>query len=433
MRNDIVHIGAGELTYEIRNIIRVVEKLQGLGADINLENIGDPIAKGEKIPQWMKEIVAEIAMEDCSYAYCPTLGLLETREFLAMMNNQNGGVTITPEDIIFFNGLGDAITKVYGFLNRTARVITPSPTYTTHSSSEAAHAGLPVVSYPLDPHNNWYIDTEELRRRVKYNPSVASILLINPDNPTGAVYPENLLREVVDIAKEYDLFIIADEIYQNLIFNGHKTKPLSAIIDNVPGLSMKGISKELPWPGSRCGWIEIYNADNDPLFASYVQSIINAKMVEVCSTTMPQKAIPRILTHPNYSAYLHRRKQRYEKLSRIAYEALKDIPGVVVNRTNGAFYMCVVFEKDLLNHRQTLPIVDLQVRKLVEELTRENIEPDKRFVYYLLAAASICVVPLTSFSTDLQGFRFTLLEQHEAKFCKMIDTLSLSIRDYLKS
>ena len=433
MRNDIVHIGAGKLTYEIRNIIRVVEKLQGLGAEINLENIGDPIAKGERIPRWMKEIVAEIAMEDCSYGYCPTLGLLETREFLAMMNNQNGGVTITPEDIIFFNGLGDAITKVYGFLNRTARVITPSPTYTTHSSSEAAHAGLPVVSYPLDPYNNWCIDTEELRRRVKYNPAVASILLINPDNPTGAVYPENILREVVDIAREYDLFIIADEIYQNLIFNGHKTKPLSAIIDNVPGLSMKGISKELPWPGSRCGWIEIYNANNDPLFASYVQSIINAKMVEVCSTTMPQKAIPRILTHPNYSAYLHRRKQRYEKLSRIAYEALKDIPGVLVNRTNGAFYMCVVFEKGLLNHRQTLPIVDPQVRNLVEELTRENIESDKRFVYYLLAAASICVVPLTSFSTDLQGFRFTLLEQDEAKFRKMIDTLSLNIRDYLKS
>jgi aspartate/methionine/tyrosine aminotransferase len=95
--------------------------------------------------------------------------------------------------------------------------------------------------------------------------------------------------------------------------------------------------------------------------------------------------------------------------------------------------MCLVFEKDLLNHRQTLPIADPQMRRLVEHLTEENIEPDRRFVYYLLAAASICVVPLTSFSTDLQGFRFTLLEQDEAKFRKMIDTLSLNIRDYLKS
>ena len=175
MRTDIVHIGAGELTYEIRNIIGVVEKLQGLGVKINLENIGDPVAKGEKIPTWIKEIVAELAMEDCSYGYCSTLGVSETREFLAAVNNQNGGTRLSPEDIIFFNGLGDAITKIYGFLRRTARVITPSPTYTTHSSSEAAHAGLPPVCYPLDPYNNWDIDTEELRKRVRYNPAVAGI------------------------------------------------------------------------------------------------------------------------------------------------------------------------------------------------------------------------------------------------------------------
>jgi alanine-synthesizing transaminase len=434
MRTDIVHIGAGELTYEIRNIIRVVEKLQGFGVKINLENIGDPVAKGEKIPTWIKEIVAELAMEDCSYGYCSTLGVLETREFLAAVNNQNGGTRLSPEDIIFFNGLGDAITKIYGFLRRTARVITPSPTYTTHSSSEAAHAGLPPVCYPLDPYNNWDIDTEELRKRVRYNPAVAGILLINPDNPTGAVYPENLLREVVAIAKEYDLFIIADEIYQNLIFNVHKTKPLAAVIDEVPGLSMKGISKELPWPGSRCGWIEVYNVDKDPFFASYVESIVNAKMVEVCSTTMPQKAIPRIFQHPRYPGYIDSRRQRYQSFSEAAYQRLKDIPGVLVNRTKGAFYMCVVFEDGRLNHKQTLPIANPEVRNLVEKLTSsENIQPDKRFVYYMLAAAGICVVPLTSFSTNLQGFRFTLLEQDEDAFRQMIEKLATSITTYLES
>ncbi|MGW8325272.1 MAG: pyridoxal phosphate-dependent aminotransferase, partial [Desulfobacterales bacterium] len=297
MRTHIIHIGAEELTYEIRNIIRVADKLQELGVPVYLENIGDPVAKGEKIPVWMKEIVAEQVREDTCYGYCPTQGLLETREFLVSMNNNNGNCRITAEDIIFFNGLGDAITKTYGFLNRTARVITPSPTYTTHSSSEAAHAGLPPVCYPLDPHNHWFPDIKELRRRVKYNPAVAGILLINPDNPTGAVYPVNVIQEIVDIAKEYDLFIIADEIYQNLVFNGNKTESLGALIGDVPGISMKGISKELPWPGSRCGWIEVYNVDRDPEFKSYIKSILNAKMVEVCSTTLPQKALPHIISH----------------------------------------------------------------------------------------------------------------------------------------
>jgi alanine-synthesizing transaminase len=433
MRTRIIHSGAQELTYEIRNIIRVADKLKELGVPVYLENIGDPVAKGEKIPVWMKEIVAELAKEDMCYGYCPTQGLYETREFLVSLNNNNGNCRITPDDIIFFNGLGDAITKTYGFLNRTARVITPSPTYTTHSSSEAAHAGLPPVCYPLDPHNHWFPDIEELRRRVKYNPAVAGILLINPDNPTGAVYPVDLIKEIVEIAKEFDLFIIADEIYQNLVFNGNKTVSLGSVIGDVPGLSMKGISKELPWPGSRCGWIEVYNVHRDSEFKSYIQSILNAKMVEVCSTTLPQKALPHILNHPKYQDYLEQRRQRYQRFSQIAYDRLYRIPGVLVNPTNGAFYMSVAFEEGVLNHHQTLAIPNGAVRKLVDDITGDpNIQEDKRFVYYLLAATGICVVPLTSFNTRMQGFRLTLLEPDETKFCKMLDKLRAGIEAYIE-
>ena len=90
MRNNIVHIGAGELTYEIRAIVEIAERLNALGIKTNMENIGDPVAKGEKIPDWMKKIVADMAMKDCSYGYCPTKGLLKTREFLADLTNQRG-------------------------------------------------------------------------------------------------------------------------------------------------------------------------------------------------------------------------------------------------------------------------------------------------------------------------------------------------------
>ena len=123
MRTDIVHSGAGELTYEIRNIVNVGNKLEKVGLKVNWENIGDPVAKGEAIPQWMKEIVAEAVMEDSSYAYSPTKGVLATREFIAAQTNSRGKVQITAEDIIFFNGLGDAISKVFGFLRRTARIL----------------------------------------------------------------------------------------------------------------------------------------------------------------------------------------------------------------------------------------------------------------------------------------------------------------------
>lgn len=434
MRNDIVHIGAGELTYEIRAIVEIADTLQRMGIKTNMENIGDPIAKGEKIPRWIKKVVADLVMEDCTYGYCPTRGVLETREFLAAQTNLRGKAQIRPDDILFFNGLGDAIQKVYGFLRRESRVIGPSPTYSTHSSAEAAHAGTRPISYRLDPDNHWYPDLDDLRLSVKYNPTISGILIINPDNPTGAVYPERILREMIAIAKEYDLFVICDEVYHNLVFNGQSTKPLSDIIGDVPGMALRGISKEVPWPGARCGWMEVYNADKDPMFQRYIQSILNAKMVEVCSTTLPQKAIPRLLAHPEYRAYLEERKARYERASNIAYQVLKEVPGIKANRTNGAFYMSVVINRELLSPRQTLPIANDDVRSMVEGLVNQpGISLDKRFVYYLLASTGICVVPLSSFCTPEQGFRITLLERDEQEFTRIFQTIAANITTYLNS
>ncbi len=248
MRTDIVHIGASELTYEIRNIVNVGEKLQKLGMHTYWENIGDPVAKGEKIPQWMKDIVSNIAQQDISYGYSPTRGVLATREFIAEQTNSRGGVQITPDDILFFNGLGDAISKVFGFLKRTARVVVPTPSYTTHSSAEAAHAGDRPVTYLLDPHNHWYPDLDDLEKRIKYNPSVAGILIINPDNPTGAVYTEEILSGMIGLAKKYDLFVICDEVYLNIVYNGHTTMPISDLVGDVPAIAMRGLSMRVGPP-----------------------------------------------------------------------------------------------------------------------------------------------------------------------------------------
>ncbi|MEA2113984.1 MAG: pyridoxal phosphate-dependent aminotransferase [Thermodesulfobacteriota bacterium] len=435
MRTNILHIGAGELTYEIRNIVNVGNKLQSLGLQVNWENIGDPVAKGEKIPPWMKEIVADAVQDDATYGYSPTKGVLETRQFIADETNALGGAQIDPEDIIFFNGLGDAISKIFGFLKRTARVIVPTPSYTTHSSAEAAHAGDRPVTYILDPNHNWYPDLEDIENHVKFNPAVAGILIINPDNPTGAVYPEQIMRDIVEIADKNDLFIICDEVYQNMVYNGTKSVPLATVIgDKVPAISMRGVSKEMPWPGSRCGWIEVFNGHRDPMFEKYINSILNAKMLEVCSTTLPQIVLPRIINHPEYQDYLQERIRRYERFSNISYDILKDVKGILVNRTNGAFYMSAAFESGRLNNKQTLPIQNDDVRTTVEAMvTGPDISPDKRFVYYLLGATGVCVVPLSSFATNLQGFRITLLERDETEFINIFETIATAIEQYITS
>jgi len=430
MRNNIVSLGADELKYEIREIVAVAKDFQQMGVDITWENIGDPVQKGEKLPAWIKDIITQAMKEDLTYAYSPTKGLDATREFLAQRANRNGAVKITKEDIIFFNGLGDAISKIYGRLRKEYRVIGPSPAYSTHSSAEASHAGSEYIAYNLDPSNLWYPDVNDLRMKVKYNPSISGILLINPDNPTGAVYPKEILLEIVAIAKEYDLFIVCDEIYINLTYNGKKSVPLADVIDGVCGISMKGISKELPWPGARCGWIEVYNADKDPIFAKYIKSIVDDKMLEVCSTTLPQRVIPEIMGDSRYDGHIAHRNAIYEKRSRLAYTLLKDIKGVLVNQTNGAFYLTVMFRENVLTQNQKLTVPNEKAKEKVERLVK-NVALDKRFVYYLLAATGICVVPLTGFNCNLQGFRVTLLESDDAKFEWVFRTLKEKITEYL--
>mgnify|MGYP001614518857 FL=1 len=432
MRNNIVHSGAEELTYEIRGIVAVAETLESLGVKIFWENIGDPVAKGETIPAWIKEIVKQEIELDKSFGYCPTKGLLATREFIAAQRNHNGGAHITPDDILFFNGLGDAISKVYTNLNRETRVIGPSPAYSTHSSAEAAHADSAHITYSLLPEHDWLPDLDELRNRVKYNPAISGILIINPDNPTGMVYPKKTLEEIVAIAKEYDLFIISDEIYSNIVYEKEKMTPIADVIDGVPAIAMRGISKEFPWPGARCGWIEVYNKEKDPVFAKYVKSIVDAKMLEVCSTTLPQAVIPKIMSDPRYAKHLKERSAQYSGRAELAHAILKNVRGIIAPKPSGAFYMSVVFQNGALNERQTLAIENEKAKKFVEEKV-SGFLPDKRFVYYLMAATGICVVPLSGFNSSLSGFRITLLESDEEKFKTIFETVAEKIKEYLAS
>ena len=432
MRFEIARGGSG-LTYEIRNIVLIAKKLQEFGVKIIWENIGDPVQKGEHIPDWMKEVLIDIIKEDSSYAYSPTKGVDDTRAFIADRVNSRGKIQITPEDVIFFNGLGDAIARAYSSIQVDARMIMPEPTYSTHFMAEVLHASFPSNTYRMNPYNNWHPDLRELEQKVKSHKAIVGILIINPDNPTGFVYPVEALQNIVRIARENDLFVISDETYINIVYNGKTTVPIGDIIGDVPAISMKSVSKEVPWPGARCGWMEVYNADKDPIFARFINTILHQKMSEVCSTTLPQMAIPRIMTHPEYKNYLRERTQHYEKLSAIAYGILKDVPFLIANKTNGAFYNTVIFNESVLNDRQSLPIKQPEIKKYVEELTKGTMEYDKRFVYYLLAATGICVVPLTSFFTPLLGFRMTLLDKDVDEFEHVVKTIASKITEYINS
>jgi aspartate/methionine/tyrosine aminotransferase len=432
MRRNILHAGAANLKYEIREIVGAGNEIRRLGQDITWENIGDPVAKGEAPPAWIREIVADLLDRPESWAYCETQGVPHVREFVAERVNARGGVRVGADDIVFFNGLGDAVATVYGFLSREARVLGPSPAYSTHSSAEAAHSGYGHVTYELDPYDGWLPDIDDIRNKVKYNDSIAGILLLSPDNPTGAVYPREVLEEIAAIARENDIFIIADEIYANIVYDGRGRLSMSEWIGDVPGIAMRGISKEYPWPGARCGWLEVLNKGRDRTFARYIDSLIAAKRLEVSSTTLPQMSIPLVMSDPRYEAHLESREQLFAERAEEVAAAFDGCEHVIVNKPSGAFYYTVMFKPGLLRSDQVLHIENPAVAAAVQRMVT-GVEPDKRFVYYLMGATGIVVVPLTGFQCSHHGFRGTLLEADDAKRAWILETLRESIDAYVAS
>lgn len=427
MRMNIVHPGADQLHYEIRDIAEFASKIAETGVDVIWENIGDPVAKGERPPKWVKDIVEQAVRKDESYTYSPTKGLLATRQFLADKRTQETGNKLSPDDIIFFNGLGDAITKIYTWLNPIARVLGPCPAYPTHSAVEAAHGRSFHLTYELDPDNNWLPNMADVRNKVKFNPNIAALLIINPDNPTGIVYPKEILQEFVDIAREFDLFLIADEIYANLTFAGVEHVSLASLTGDVPTIIMRGLSKEVPWPGSRCGWIECYDQDKDSKFARYIRTVLEAKMIEVCSTTLPQLVLPEILSHPEYPKYLESRTAHYEKRADELYEVIYGLKGVNFVKPRGAFYATIFAEPEIFERAITkMKPLNESASKILSEALQSNpsMSIDKKFSYHLLASTGLCVVPLSGFNTTTPGFRMTLLEQSNQNFTQILKTLT---------
>jgi aspartate/methionine/tyrosine aminotransferase len=196
---------------------------------------------------------------------------------------------------------------------------------------------------------------------------------------------------------------------------------------------MKGISKELPWPGARCGWVEYYNRDKDSDFARFCNAIDNAKMIEVCSTKLPQLALTKIFSDPRFKIYRDETNNNIGTRSRLISKILSEVPEVTFNETNGAFYNTIIFRSGILKQHQKLKIENAKLRDLVEKWVDDDIPLDKRFVYYLLAAKGICVVPISSFCSELHGFRVTLLEEDEEALIQIFKSIREGIMEYVRS
>ncbi len=430
MRQNLQRADNSLLSYPIREVVIIGKELEKLGEfSMIWENIGDPVSAGETVPKWMHDVVQEQVASDKSFAYTETQGAISAREYV--LEHFSDKKKCTVNDILFFNGLGEAINKVMNNLPKETRVLVPSPTYPSHATAESMHAGCSFISYGLDPENDWEPDVEEIENKIKYNDHVVAILVINPNNPTGSVYKKETLEKIVAIAKEYECFVIFDEIYHHMVFDGVKTTLLHEIIGDVPGISMKGISKDIPWPGSRCGWIEVYNAEQDPDFKAFINIILLNKMLEVCSTTLPQIVLPHLYEHPEYPAYLQSRIDKYQKRAAQACDFFSQFPQIRVNKPKGVFYLVV----ELLDcPRKTLESINKEVRLKLDDLENSSAHfennADFQFSYELMGSKGVCVVPLSGFGSSINGFRMTLLQEDDAIFTQTLEKIGSGITEY---
>ena len=440
MRKSLTNDHASFLKYEIREIVDVVQKLKEIDPEfqVNGENIGDPIAKGWRVPQFLKEILIEEIRKpnDAAFGYAHSRGNPEVRKWVVELSKKLcPSSTLDYEYVLFTSGLGAAIASLYQMVPAGARLLEPSPTYPSHASMESFNAGKESIFYRLNPHQQWEPDLDHMESQIKAHPEVAGVVVISPNNPTGAVYSRQTLEQLVRLAEKHHLMILADEIYFRMVYNGHQFAHLTDLAQGrVPLIVMRGVSKDVPWPGGRSGWVEFHNVDLDPDYRNYCEAVKKRVLLEVCSVHLPQAILPKFYDHPQFPEWNRQYNAELERNGNTICEILESVDALQVNRPNGAFYVMPLFKEGVLNDRQKLAIPNAEIRKYIDaEVARPGTALDKRFAYYLLGATGICVVPATGFYSPYPGFRITTLERDPAKLRDTYTRLASAIRSYIGS
>lgn len=434
------HPSTQYLKYGIREIVDIAVKLKEIDPAYNFvwENIGDPVAKGWPVPQFLKNIVKQEidCPGDAVFGYSHSRGVINTRKWVVDYAKRfSPSSKLDCENVVFTSGLGSSIAILYQMMKPGKRIIQPAPAYPTHSSFESFSAGAPPLAYNLDPKDNWQPDLAHLESQLENHPEICGLLVINPNNPTGAVYEAETLEKIVKIAEKYALFIISDEVYFRMVYNGRKHKQITEINQGrVPLVILRGLSKDIPWPGARCGWMEFHYTQNQTDFADFAASVKQRILLEVCSTTLPQTILPKLYDHPEFENWNRQYNQGLETAANQIAGILASSPSLKVASSNGAFYLMPLFKEGVLNNRQTLPIENLAARKYIESLTGSPALPlDKRFTYYLLANTGIVTVPASDFYSPFPGFRVTTLDRNEARRKDTYTRLIQAVAQYIQS
>jgi alanine-synthesizing transaminase len=277
-------------SYAIRNVVREAQAVEATGRTVRYLNIGDPVPFGFAPPP---HVVAALtrALADGHHGYGPSPGLSVAREAVADDYTRRGMPT-SPGRVLITSGASEAVDLALACLaNEGDEVLVPMPTYPLYTAV-LAKLGARARFYPCDPTRGWLPSVEEMRALV--GPRTRAMVVINPNNPTGAVYPPSLSRAMLELAQERGVVVLADEVYGELAYDG-PVAPMGSLASEAPVLTLGSLSKAHFAPGWRTGWVA---ASNDPRLNRVWEGLLRLADGRLCSPMPPQHAIAAALCGP---------------------------------------------------------------------------------------------------------------------------------------
>jgi alanine-synthesizing transaminase len=316
------------VTYAIRRIVAEAKKAEAAGKKIHYLNTGDPVAFGFHTPEHMLEAVHK-SLRDGENGYGPSVGLLEAREAIAAENTSRGW-PMSPDRVVLTAGSSEGIDFVLTALADAGdEVLVPMPTYPLYTAI-IHKIGAREVYYRTDPENHWQPDPQQIRQLI--TPRTKAIVVNDPNNPTGAAYSHAIRRELVEIVDQHNIPMIADEIYQDVAFDG-PVSPLGLLDPDAPIISLSGLSKGYLAPGWRTGWLAVGGGDR---LKDVLAAITRLAEGRLCSTIPMQRAIVPALTgdRSHQAAFRTALKER----AAVTFTRANAVEGMTSTMPRAAFY-----------------------------------------------------------------------------------------------
>ena len=296
-------------------------------------NIGNPAPFGFRTPD---EVIYDMRRQltECE-GYSPANGLFSARKAIMQYAQLRQIPNVTMEDVYTGNGVSELINIcMSALLDDGDEILIPSPDYPLWTAS-ATLAGGTAVHYICDEQSDWYPDMADIRRKI--NDRTKAIVIINPNNPTGALYPREVLQQIVDIAREHQLIIFSDEIYDRLVMDGEEHVSIASLAPDLFCVTYSGLSKSHMIAGFRIGWMIM--SGNKKMAKDYMEGIKMLSNMRLCSNVPAQSIVQTALGgHQSVRSYVVPGGRIREQRDYI-YKALTDIPGISAVKPKAAFYI----------------------------------------------------------------------------------------------